>query len=91
MSRGIKDQVVLALADLVSLVVGVAGHFHKSLDELNPKTGSLAIDIYGTFGGSIESFRNRCENVAELMWRHQLEGEGVEGRGMLPTHWDSVS
>ncbi|PYI06981.1 hypothetical protein BO78DRAFT_342291 [Aspergillus sclerotiicarbonarius CBS 121057] len=30
-SQDIKDQLILALADLVTLVVGVAGHFHRAL------------------------------------------------------------
>ncbi|KAL4803383.1 NACHT domain protein [Aspergillus unguis] len=77
-SQGIKDQVVLALADLVTLVVGVATHFSKHLG--NTRSGySLSVDIHSTFKGPIESFRARCEHVAELMWRHQLRKEGVEG------------
>ncbi|KAI9368154.1 hypothetical protein BJX61DRAFT_546814 [Aspergillus egyptiacus] len=78
-SQSIKDQVILALADLVTLVVGVATHFYKSLGDL--KSGSVAVDIHGTFGGAIGSFDFRCSLVAELMWKHQLEQEGVvEGR-----------
>ncbi|KAL2812968.1 hypothetical protein BJX63DRAFT_432256 [Aspergillus granulosus] len=78
-SQAIKDQVILALADLVTLVVGIAIHSRKRLD-LQPK--SVTIDIHTTFAGSIESFRTRCEHVSELMWKHQLLQEGlVEGRG----------
>ncbi|KAL4746942.1 hypothetical protein BDW72DRAFT_206899 [Aspergillus terricola var. indicus] len=78
-SHSIKDQVILALADLVTLVVGIATQFHKSLSEL--QSGSVTIDIHSTFAGPIESFRTRCEHVSELMWKHQLSREGlVEGR-----------
>ncbi|KAJ0421188.1 hypothetical protein BJY00DRAFT_312374 [Aspergillus carlsbadensis] len=78
-SQSIKDQVVLALADLVSLVVGIANHFHKRLEGVQSK--SVTIDIHSTFAGPIESFRTRCETVSELMWKHQLLQEGlVEGR-----------
>ncbi|KAL3462198.1 NACHT domain protein [Aspergillus heterothallicus] len=78
-SQTIKDQVVLALADLVTLVYGVATHSHRRLRE----SKSVTIDIYSTFPGPIERFRNRCENVAELMWKHQLWQEGLaEGRGI---------
>ncbi|KAJ5208753.1 hypothetical protein N7449_003132 [Penicillium cf. viridicatum] len=74
-SSDIKDQLILALADLVTLVVCVATHFHRSLlaSEL------VSIDIYSTFPGPIDSFRGRCEHISELMWHHQLTREGLEG------------
>ncbi|PWY66488.1 NACHT domain protein [Aspergillus sclerotioniger CBS 115572] len=74
-SQDIKDQLVLALADLVTLVVGVASHFHRSL----LTSESVSIDICSTFPGPIDSFRGRCEHVSELMWRHQLMREGLNG------------
>ncbi|ODM18730.1 hypothetical protein SI65_05347 [Aspergillus cristatus] len=75
-SQNIKDQLILALADLVTLVVGVATHFLDSLGQL--ESGSVSIDIYSTFAAPVESFRTRCEYVAELMWSHQLAQEGVD-------------
>lgn len=74
-SQDIKDQLILALADLVTLVVGVASHFHRSL----LTSESVSIDICSTFPGPIDSFRGRCEHVSELMWRHQLMREGLNG------------
>ncbi|KAF7166709.1 hypothetical protein CNMCM5623_000253 [Aspergillus felis] len=74
-SQSIKDQLILALADLVTLVVGVAIHCHQSLGSL--ATGSVSIDIYSTFSVSIESFRARCEQASQMMWRHQLLGAGL--------------
>ncbi|GAB1214317.1 hypothetical protein ATERTT37_003479 [Aspergillus terreus] len=73
-SQDIKDQLVLALADLVTLVVCVATHFHKSLRGIASE--SVSIDIYSSFPGPIESFRSRCEHVSGLMWKHQLLREG---------------
>ncbi|OJJ87625.1 NACHT domain protein [Aspergillus glaucus CBS 516.65] len=75
-SQNIRDQLTLALADLVTLVVGVSNHFLDSLGQLT--SGSVSIDIYSTFAAPIESFRTRCEYVAELMWSHQLAQEGVD-------------
>ncbi|KAF4227966.1 hypothetical protein CNMCM6805_002498 [Aspergillus fumigatiaffinis] len=75
-SQSIKDQLILALADLVTLIVGVATHCHQSLGSL--ASGSVSIDIYSTFAASIESFRSRCEHVSEMMWRHQLLGAGLD-------------
>ncbi|PLN80694.1 hypothetical protein BDW42DRAFT_185851 [Aspergillus taichungensis] len=75
-SQEIKDQLVLALADLVTLVVCVATYFHKALSGMTSE--SVSIDIFSSFPGPIESFRNRCELVAGLMWRHQLFREGLD-------------
>ncbi|GKZ34145.1 hypothetical protein AbraIFM66950_004327 [Aspergillus brasiliensis] len=74
-SQDIKDQLILALADLVTLVAGVAGHFNRSLQ--NSET--VEIDIYRNFSDSLSSFHNRCEVVSDLMWRHQLVREGLNG------------
>jgi hypothetical protein len=74
-SQDIKDQLILALADLVTLVVGVATHCHHSLGSVS--SGSVSIDIYSAFSASIESFRARCGHVSEMMWRHQLLGAGL--------------
>jgi len=74
-SPDIKDQLILALADLVTLVACVATHFHRSL----LASESVSIDIYSAFPGPIDSFRGRCEQVSELMWRHQLTREGLHG------------
>lgn len=72
-SPDIKDQLILALADLVTLVVCVAKYFHRSL----LASDSVSIDIYSTFPGPIDSFRGRCEQVSDLMWRYQLTREGL--------------
>lgn len=74
-SLDIKDQLILALADLVTLVVCIATHFHRSL----LASESVSIDIYSTFPESIDTFRGRCDQVSELMWRHQLTREGHHG------------
>ncbi|RMJ27224.1 hypothetical protein PHISP_01933 [Aspergillus sp. HF37] len=74
-SPDVKDQLVLALADLVTLVVGVATHFHKSL----LTSESVSVDIYRTFRWSINGFHYHCEQVSQQIWRHQLLRDGFEG------------
>ncbi|KAJ5835685.1 hypothetical protein N7447_001711 [Penicillium robsamsonii] len=74
-SSDIKDQLILALADLVTLVVCVATHFHRSL----LASESVSVDVYSSFPGPIDNFRGRCEHVSQLMWRHQLTREGLDG------------
>lgn len=75
-SQTIKNQLVEALADLVSLVAGVSTHFHQSIYALSE--GSISINIYETFTGQIESFRERCAKISESMWRHQLVQESKD-------------
>ncbi|KAJ5589423.1 hypothetical protein N7537_012101 [Penicillium hordei] len=75
-SQTIKDQLVEALADLVSLVAHVSTHFHQSIYALSD--GSISINIYETFNGQIESFRGRCAKISDSMWRHQLVQESKD-------------
>ncbi|RHZ60786.1 NACHT domain protein [Aspergillus thermomutatus] len=75
-SQEIREQLVLALADLVSLVASVSMHFHKAI--LGLTTASISIDLYKTFPGQIQTFRDRCERISEAMWRHQLLRENLD-------------
>lgn len=80
-SQDIREQLVLALTDLVTLVASVATHFHKAISGMT--TASASIDIYEVFGHQIHTFSDRCEKIAESMWRHQLWKENIEGeKGM---------
>ncbi|KAH9885657.1 NACHT domain protein [Xylariomycetidae sp. FL2044] len=75
-TQEIREQLVLALSDLVTLVASVSTHFHKAIRGLT--TASVSINIYGVFQGQIKTFRERCEKIAESMWRHQLLKENLE-------------
>ncbi|KAJ5666870.1 hypothetical protein N7462_011279 [Penicillium macrosclerotiorum] len=75
-SQEIKEQLILALADLVTLVASVSTHFHKAIRGLT--TASVSVNIYDTFPGQIQSFRERCAKIAEAMWRHQLAKENID-------------
>lgn len=76
-SQEIKEQLVLALTDLVTLVASVSTYFHKALRGLTKP--SISVNIYGTFSGQIESFRGRCERISEAMWKHQILKDGLDG------------
>lgn len=81
-SQEIREQLVLALTDLVTLVASVATHFHKAISGMT--TAAASIDIYEVFATQIHTFSDRCEKIAESMWRHQLWRENFEGeKGML--------
>lgn len=80
-SGDIKDQLSLALADLVTLVVGIATHFRKTI----PAAGYLHVDIYSEFSDQIHNFRSRCERISELMWTYQLQREGYDSAKVTNT------
>ncbi|KAJ5090199.1 hypothetical protein N7532_008883 [Penicillium argentinense] len=80
-SQEIKEQLILALSDLVTLVASVSTHFHQVIND--QASGSISVDIYNTFPGQINSFKDRCEKIAESMWRHQLTKEGVDAEKVL--------
>ncbi|KAH7017970.1 NACHT domain-containing protein [Microdochium trichocladiopsis] len=76
-SREIRDHVIMALSDLVTLVASVATHFHGLINNLT-KT-SVSVNVYSTFAGQIKAFLGRCEMTSELMWTHQLQKERIDG------------
>jgi hypothetical protein len=75
-SQDIREQLVLALSDLVTLVASVATRFHNATRGL--AVASISVDIHSTFPNEIKSFVERCNKTAEAMWRHQLVKEGVD-------------
>ncbi|KAL4807437.1 hypothetical protein BDV18DRAFT_158655 [Aspergillus unguis] len=76
-SQEIQEQLILALSDLVTLVASVSTHFHKSINGLT--AASVSVNIYRTFPGQIKTFQQRCEKIAESMWKHQLLRENLDG------------
>ncbi|KAJ5622922.1 hypothetical protein N7490_011527 [Penicillium lividum] len=74
-SQEIKEQLILALADLVSLVSSVSTHFHQAISGLTK--ASVSVHIYDTFPGQILAFKDRCSKISEAMWRHQLIRENI--------------
>jgi hypothetical protein len=76
-TQEVQEQLILALSDLVTLVASVSTHFHKAIRGLT--TASVSVNIYRTFPGQIQTFQQRCEKIAESMWRHQLLRENLDG------------
>jgi hypothetical protein len=75
-SQDIKEQLTLALADLVTLVASVSTHFHQAINKLT--TASVSVNLYDTFPLQIQAFKDRCSKIAETMWRHQLAKENID-------------
>jgi hypothetical protein len=81
-SQDIKEQLVFALSDLVTLVASVATHFHKAIQGApTSSTTSVSVNMYSTFSGQIKAFRDRCEKISQSMWRHQLLVESLDADG----------
>jgi hypothetical protein len=83
-SQDIKEQLILALADLVTLVASVSTHYHQAISGLTD--ASVSINIYETFPGQIQSFKDRCAKISETMWRLQLTKENIDTeKGKVPS------
>lgn len=76
-TQDIKEQLILALGDLVTLVASVSTHFHRVIRGMKPGS-EVSVNIYETFPGQIQYFRERCSKIAEAMWRHQLAKENLD-------------
>ncbi|KAH6658883.1 NACHT domain protein [Truncatella angustata] len=74
-SQNTREQLVLAMSDLVTLVASVASYFHKAIHDAS--TTSVSVNIYSTFSNQIKVFNDRCERIAALMWQHQLLVENL--------------
>jgi len=75
-SFDINEQLVLAYADLVTLVSDVALRFYQAIRA--PSKSGVSIDIYAVFADTIESFQNRRDKIIESMWKYQLTQANVE-------------
>ncbi|KAF2996181.1 hypothetical protein E8E14_004952 [Neopestalotiopsis sp. 37M] len=82
-SQDIREQLVLAMSDLVNLVASVATHFHKAIhDASSTATTSVSVNMYSSFSGQIKAFRDRCERIGQSMWRHQLIVNNMDAEGV---------
>ncbi|KAJ9640689.1 hypothetical protein H2204_003318 [Knufia peltigerae] len=75
-SFDINEQLVLAYADLVTLVSDVSLRFYQAIR--SSAESDEAIDIYSDFSNTIESFQSRRDKIVESMWKYQLSQENVD-------------
>ncbi|KAJ5936055.1 hypothetical protein N7454_005353 [Penicillium verhagenii] len=74
-SQEIKEQLILALSDLVTLVHDVSTHYHNAISGMTK--ASVSVHIYDSFPGPIIAFKERCSKISEAMWRHQLVRDNI--------------
>jgi hypothetical protein len=72
----VREQLCLMYTDLLSLVVEVSIAFYRAVKGMT--STSVIIDIYQTFGDTIESFHSRQSKIVELIWNYQIENEGLD-------------
>lgn len=75
-SQEMREQLCLALSDLVTLVASVAARFQEAIREAQSQ--SVSINLYSTFSTQIKSFHERCEEIAQSMWRHQVLADDMD-------------
>lgn len=67
----------------MTLVAGVATHFHKALRGLS--SAPVSINIETAFDSQIEVFNSRCDKITDAMWRHSLIKDDLDqNRGENP-------
>ena len=74
-SQEIKEQLVSALTDLITLVASVSTYFYKTLQGFSKAS---VFNIYEMFSGQIESFRDHCDKISHAMWNQQLLKDGLD-------------
>ncbi|KAF1964590.1 hypothetical protein BU23DRAFT_492067 [Bimuria novae-zelandiae CBS 107.79] len=72
----VKEQLCLMYTDLLSLVVDVAITFYKAVKGMS--TSYVSIDIFETFGDTIDSFHSRQEKIIECLWKTQIDRQGLD-------------
>ena len=75
-SSEIREQLMLALCDLVTLVSKVSTHFHVAINTSD--AASVSVNIYDSFSTWINGFKDRCGKITELMWRNELVRENID-------------
>lgn len=76
----IYEQLCMIYSDLLTLVIDVAVRFYKTVHGSSGETASL--DMHEAFGDTIGSFRRRCEEVNEAIWKDQIADEDADVEGV---------
>lgn len=83
-SSEITDQLILAYADLVTLVSDIALRFYQVIR--GTTNSEVVIDIHSDFANTIESFQSRRTKIVESMWSYQLSQEIRETTKITSIH-----
>ncbi|ORY54739.1 uncharacterized protein BCR38DRAFT_529142 [Pseudomassariella vexata] len=79
-SPAIMENVARAFSELLSIVTGVAITFHTAVHKSGCRQ-STRLDIYATFGASIDNFRSRVARTSHEMWTFILLTRGIDDDG----------
>ncbi|KAF2454326.1 hypothetical protein BDY21DRAFT_353647 [Lineolata rhizophorae] len=76
-----KEQLCMMYTDLLTLVTSVAIRFYKAVHGM--MSTSVSLDMYEVFGDTIESLNSRQAGVAEAIWTHQIQSDGLDTEEVL--------
>jgi hypothetical protein len=79
-SRQIADNLSKAFSELLSIVTGVAIRFWQIV---HGTKSSTSLDIFATFGSSIDVFRARVSQTSQDMWSFSLTSSGLKEAHVL--------
>ncbi|KAI1179918.1 hypothetical protein F4777DRAFT_404878 [Nemania sp. FL0916] len=75
-SPSIMENVNRAFSELLSVVSGVAVGYYSAVHRSGQTTTRL--DIYGTFGASIDNYRSRVHHCETEIWNLELRTQGYD-------------
>ncbi|KAI0025146.1 hypothetical protein F4780DRAFT_792715 [Xylariomycetidae sp. FL0641] len=82
LAPAITENVGRAFSELLNIVSGIAIGFHSAVHGAG-KTSRL--DIYATFGASIDQFRSRIKHCIREIWKFEFMSQGFEDAHHIDT------
>ncbi|KAI1321099.1 hypothetical protein F5Y16DRAFT_389291 [Xylariaceae sp. FL0255] len=79
----IMDHVSRAFSELLNIVSGIAIGYFAAVHGTRHSTATL--DIYATFGASIDSYRSRVQKCTLDIWNFELQSHGYDETAQIET------
>ncbi|KAI3323513.1 hypothetical protein HD806DRAFT_535339 [Xylariaceae sp. AK1471] len=86
LSPSIMEDVSRAFSELLNIVSGIAIGYHSAVHGSRQMTTRL--DIYATFGASIDNYRSRVQHCEHEIWNFELRSQGYDDTAHIETLQD---
>lgn len=83
LSPSIIEDITRAFSELLNVVSGVAVGYYSAVHGSHQSTTKL--DIYRTFGSSIDNYRTRVQHCENEIWNLELRGQGYDDTAHIET------
>ncbi|GAB7366186.1 hypothetical protein MBLNU230_g7746t1 [Neophaeotheca triangularis] len=83
-SYEIQEQLCTMFTDLITLIVEVAIHFHRSVAGMESGDSSVSLDLYQVFGDTLQTYDDRRSRITDLIWSSQTDRLGGEVDEVIP-------